>query len=121
LQVTSREAPFESEQHPLSRRWAVVEDDGDVAWLYLSAPDSLKPVAACFLYNQPDAPVDQLVKGIHFRWSVDGNSVAVLFGELVMGFIAEAKRPGFSRLLKSEGSLGNPMDAALYERTFRAT
>jgi hypothetical protein len=38
-----------------------------------------------------------------------------------MGFIANAKRPGFSRLLKSEGSLGSPMDIGLYERTFRAT
>ena len=105
----------------MSLRWAIVEDNGEVTWLYLSAPQSLKPVAACFLYNQPDAPLDQLGKGIYFRWSVDGNSVAVLFGDLVMGFIADAKRPGFSRLLKSEGSLGNPMDTALYERTFRAT
>ena len=47
--------------------------------------------------------------------------MAVLFGDLVMGFIAEAKRPGFSRLLDSEGPLGNPIDNALFERTFRAT
>src|SRR6188474_2441390 len=54
LLKVSHEAPFESEQHPMSRRWAVVEDDGKVAWLYLTAPDSLKPVATCFLYNQND-------------------------------------------------------------------
>jgi hypothetical protein len=119
--LTTHEALFESEQHPLSQRWAVVEDDGAAAWLYLSAPKSTKPVAACFLYNQSNAPVDQLEKGVHFHWSPDGNSVAALVGELVMGFIAGAKRPGFSRLLTAPSSLGNPLDSALYERTFRAT
>ena len=98
-----------------------MEDDGEVAWLYLSAPEAIDPVASCFLYKQPDCPLDHLSKGIHFHWSVDGHSVAVLFGELVMGFIVDAKRPGFSRLLRSAGSLGNPMDSSLYERTFRAT
>jgi hypothetical protein len=117
----SHEAPFESEQHPLSRRWAVVEDDGEVVWLYLSAPESLEPIAACFLYRSSSPPVARFSEGIHFRWSVDGNSVAVLIGELLVGFIAHAKRPGFSRLLKVAGSLGNPFDTALYERTFRAT
>ena len=121
LHVTSHEPPFESEQHPLSRRWAVVEDDGDVAWLYLTAPESVKPAAACFLYNQSDAPAGQSGNSIHFRWSIDGNSVAVLFSDLIMGFIVDAKRPGFSHMLKVEGALGSPMDTALYERIFRAT
>lgn len=119
--MLSREAPFESEQHPLSRRWAVVEDDGEVAWLYLSAPESPEPIAACFLYNSSSAPVDGTSGSIHFRWSVDGDGVTALIGELPLGFIADAKGPGISRLLKVEGSFGNPLDIALFGRTFRAT
>jgi hypothetical protein len=116
----SHEAPFESEQHPVSRRWAVVEDDGSVAWLYLSAPDSLKPVATCFLYNQADQ-VAPRAADIHFRWSTDGESVAVHFGATLMGFIASGEQHGFSKLLTAAGALGAPIDTNLYERTFRAT
>ena len=114
------EAPFASEQHSLSRRWAVVEDDGTVAWLYLSAPDSLKPVATCFLYNQADK-LAPLAEDVHFRWSPDGQCVAVHFGSTLMGFIASGEDRGFSRLLTTVGALGAPLDAALYERKFRAT
>lgn len=118
--MTSHEAPFESEQHPFSRRWAVVEDDGGVAWLYLSAPDSLKPIASCFLYDQAGTQVPA-PKEIHFRWSTDGESVAVLFGSDLMGFIARGEQHGFSKLLSTPGALGAPLDVSLYERTFRAT
>jgi len=118
--VQSHEAPFESEQHPLSRRWAVVEDDGEVAWLYLSAPEALKPVAACFLYNHADQAAPQ-AKDIHFRWSNDGESVAVYFERVLMGFIVSGEQRGFSKLLTTAGALGAPLDESLYERTFRAT
>jgi hypothetical protein len=114
------EAPFESEQHPLSRRWAVVEDDGKVAWLYLTAPDSLKPVATCFLFNQADK-LAAFAQAIRFRWSPDGESVAVKFGSTLMGFIASGEERGFSKLLTAAGPLGAPLDTTLYERKFRAT
>ena len=120
LHVTLHEAPFDYEQHPLTRRWAVVEEDGEVAWLYLSAPDALKPVAACFLYNQADQAAPQ-PKNIHFRWSSDGESVAVYFESVLMGFIAGGEQRGFSKLLTAPGALGAPLDESLYERTFRAT
>jgi len=105
----------------VSGRWAVVEDDNDSAWLYFTEPHSRKIVRACILYKVGSAPVHELDAGIHFRWSADGNSVAVLFGKIVMGFIVEAKPPCYSRFLKAEGPFGKPMDLALYERTFRAT
>lgn len=117
--MTSPEGPFESEQHPLSGRWAVVEDDGEVAWLYLSAADSLKPIASCFLYNRADTQAPP-PKDIHFRWSTDGESVAVLFKSDLMGFIARGEPHGFSKLLSTPGALGAPLDVSLYERTFAA-
>jgi hypothetical protein len=117
--MTSHDVPFESDQHPASRRWAVVEDDGSVAWLYLSAPDSLKPVATCFLYNHADQVAPRV--DIHFRWSADGESVAVHFGGTLMGFIASGEQHGFSKLLTAASALGAPLDTNLYERKFRAT
>jgi hypothetical protein len=117
----SHELPFDSEQHPLSRRWAVVEHDGEAAWLYLTAPGSPQPIASCFLYNKSDAAEGRVGEGIHYRWSADGESVAVFFGEVVMGYIADGQTRGFSRLLKTPGTLGHPLDQVLYERTFRAT
>ena len=118
--MTNHEVPYESEQHPHSRRWAVVEDDGEAAWLYLTARDSLKPVSACFLYNRSnDSTAPQT--GIHFRWSGDGENVAVLFGTDLMGFITAGEPRGFSKLLKAPGTLGSPLDGSLYERIFRAT
>jgi hypothetical protein len=117
--MTLHEAPFESEQHPVSRRWAVVEVDGEAAWLYLSAPDAQELVAACFLYNRADQSAPQ-PENIHFRWSNDGESVAVHFESVLMGFIASGEQRGFSKLLTTAGALGAPLDEALYARTFRA-
>ena len=143
--ATPHEDLFESAQHPKSRRWAVVEDDGQVAWLYLCGPDSHKPVASCFLYNRaqsqtdptlargesPVVPDRYLVSGaahlppspsaVRIRWSQDGESVAVLFGGVLMGFIAKGDSYGFSKLLAEAGPFGSPLDVALYESTFRAT
>ena len=133
---------FLSQQHPTSRRWAVVEDDGTVAYLYLTEPDSTKPAADCWLYNRvespstfvgsrggpPVAPATHVrdnhpfrppeAESVSFRWSADGESVAVLFDNNLMGFIAANQRRGFSSNLSKAGPLGSPIDQELYERLF---
>ena len=43
---------FLSDQHPVSRRWAIVEDDGRSGWLYLSEPAATRVAAHCWLYNR---------------------------------------------------------------------
>ena len=135
---------FLSEQHPRSRRWAVVEDDGAVAWMYLTEPDSQKPAADCWLYNRVQAPAAfasqrgaaPVVPATHvvdsrsfeppsadrvrFEWSPDGESVAVHFETDLMGFIAATERRGFSKNLSKNGPFGSPIDRALYERLFGA-
>jgi hypothetical protein len=101
------EEVFISDQHPVSRRWAVLEDDGLSAWLYLTEPNSERPAADCWIYNRiksPEAAESYLSRGIpppassevagegalmnpadssEFRlvWSRDGESVALFFGE----------------------------------------
>jgi hypothetical protein len=133
---------FLSDQHPISRRWAVVEDDGSVAYLYLTERGSEKPVADCWLYNRVEAPTtlnasheEQPValatyvrdtqpctppkaESVSFRWSGDGESVAVLFHNNVQGFIAAGERRGFSRNLSKAGPFGSPLDLELYDELF---
>jgi hypothetical protein len=110
---------FLSEQHAHSRRWAVVEDDGSSAWLYLTAPESTKPVAICWLYNrttgsEPFQPPS--AQSVSFRWSASGEAVAVLFGADLIGFIAGAS--GYSRHLKTASPFGSPLDTGLYSSEF---
>jgi hypothetical protein len=138
------EEVFLSEQHSMSRRWAVLEDDGLSAWLYLTEPESEKPVADCWLYNRisnpeptesymshgvaPPAPSDYVGDGAFvvspgassFRlvWSKDGESVALFDGNLLIGFIASGQKRGFSRNLEKSGAWGNPLDEGLYKSLF---
>ena len=133
---------FLSEQHPLSRRWAILEDDGRAAWLYLTEPESTRPIARCWLYNRIPAPPERNfargetpvvplthaasgepfppppVGSIAFRWSDDGQGVAVLFGPELIGFIADPKGPGYSKLLRVLGPYGAPLDADLFSNVF---
>ncbi len=131
---------FLSEQHAHSQRWAIVEDDGCSAWLYLTAPESTKPVASCWLYNRTPAPPERNfargessvvplthtgssapllpppAQSVSFRWSASGEAVAVLFGGGLIGFIAGAS--GYSKYLKTAGPYGSPLDPGLYISEF---
>lgn len=138
------EEVFFSEQHPVSHRWAVLEDDGLAAWLYLTEPNSEKPVADCWIYNRlwnfdpaesysscgvaPPAPSDYVrddallaapnASGFRFVWSTDGASVALFDGHILSGFIATGQERGFSRNLKKSGAWGNPLDENVYTSVF---
>jgi hypothetical protein len=133
---------FLSEQHAVSRRHAIMEDDGGVACLYLTARESTRPIARCWLYNRIAAPAERnFARGetpvvpmthaasghpfqpppassVRLRWSPEGHAVAVFFGPDLMGFIAWPDGPGFSRFLKTAGPYGTPLDSALYSSVF---
>jgi len=143
--MTASQDLFVSEQHPISRRWAIVEDYGRSAWLYLSEPDASKPAADCWLYNHAPTPAhldtDAVARGeppivpathadetatlsppaqrsVRLRWSDDGQSVAVLFDAVLIGFIAQGHARGFSKHLRVAGPFGSPLDTVLFERVF---
>ena len=133
-----------SEPHPKSHRRAVVDDDGDSVWLYLTIPDSLDPSADCWLYNRrrftnaeveawprdrpppapegtahPDSSRDSpLPEGIEFHWDKDGESVAVSFEGETLGFIAAGQHLGYSRYLALTGPWGSPFDHRAFEALF---
>jgi hypothetical protein len=140
--MTGSQELFLSEQHPVSRRWAIIEDDGRVAWLYLTEPDTRKPVADCWLYNRVPTPahfdsargeppvVPQTHAGVdatsqppsaesvRLRWSRDGESVAVFFDAELIGFIAPGQKRGFSRHIRVSGPFGSVLDTELFQRVF---
>ena len=140
--MTASQDLFISEQHPVSRRWAVVEDDGRVAWLYLTEPDTRKSVADCWLYNRVETPAqfDSVRRRppvvpqthaeagatlqppgrerVHLRWSPDGESVAVLIDGELIGFVARGQRRGFSRYIRVSGPFGSVLDTDLFQREF---
>lgn len=135
---------FLSEQHPVSYRWAVLEDDGFSAWLYMTEPNSEKPVADCWIYNRipnlesteiylsrgiaPPAPSEYVGNGallitpnessFRLMWSKDGGSVALFADNILLGFIAASQDKGFSRNLKKAGAWGNPLDEDVYKSAF---
>jgi hypothetical protein len=135
------------DQHPVSRRWAVFEDDGVSAWLYLSEPGVMRPVADCWVYNRIPAPPaseieqyqggpppacagyagpDAQYPGIEppqasVLWSEDGESVAIMVGDTVLGFIVAGSKRGFSRHLLNLGPWGSPWDEQRYQEIFGAT
>jgi len=143
--MTASQDFFVSEQHPISRRWAVVEDDGRVAWLYLTELDTRKPVADCWLYNRVAAPpefagvrgqppvVPQTHAGagatlppparesVHLRWSPDGESVAVFFHAELIGFVVHGQKRGFIRHIRVTGPFGSVLDSELFQRVFVET
>lgn len=134
---------FLSDKSRRSHRWAIVEDNGRSAWLYLTEPDSERPVAHGFLYNrlaapaehgdprgeapvvpvayvanpnpfQPPAPEEFL-----FRWSTDGNAVAVFLAGELFAFVTTGSHSGYSKNLLAAGPYGLPLDAELYATLFR--
>jgi hypothetical protein len=132
------------EQHPVSRRWAVFDDEGDSAWLYLTERDEPRPIADCWVYNRVPAPQpaeiaryrggpppacighagpDARYQGpeppvVRFLWSPDGESVAVWINGRELGYIVSGGRRGFSRHLLQAGPWGQPWDEPRYRAVF---
>jgi hypothetical protein len=136
--------PFLSERHPVSRRWAIFEDDGRSAWLYLTEPDHTAPAGDCWLYNRIPAPDPSEIAAfrpgpppaacgfagpealvhepdvtrMHLQWAADGGAVALLADGVPLGFLVAGERRGTSRYLARTGPWGNTWDQARYEAVF---
>jgi hypothetical protein len=133
------------EQHPVSHRWAIFEDDGVSAWLYLTEPNLMRPVADCWVYNRIDAPPSaeiekyrggpppacmgyagpgaQYPRGetpqARLLWSDDGEGVAIVVDGVALGFILSGSKSGYSRHLLRTGPWGQPWDEQRYQALFR--
>jgi hypothetical protein len=135
--------PFISEQNPTSHRRAVFEDDGISGWLYLTEPESQKPIADSWIYNRvsvkesaeeymsrgtappaplsyagPDAEMAADESDFSLLWAGDGESVALFINRSLVGFIVSGGPRGYSRNLVKEGPWGIPLDEELYRTVF---
>ena len=113
---------FLSDHNAQSLRRAVVEDDGEVAFLYLMAPQLTKIAATAWIYNRTGTVFgtcrDVAVADWALLWSQDGHSVAVLADDFPVACIVNATNPGYSRGLTAPTSLGNTWDDLVYARIF---
>jgi hypothetical protein len=142
----SDENLFLEHKHPASRRLAVLEDDGTSAWLYMTEPDSRKPVADAWIYNRVAAPPADAIKSYRggpppaaqgyaseaalceeplshewsFVWSPDGESVAVVKDGQPVACIIGGQKGGYSRELVKDGPWGHPWSEMLFRSKFSA-
>jgi hypothetical protein len=126
--------PFLSEQHPNSKRHATLEDDGRTGWFYLSAPNSLRPVADVWVYNRNHPPEDvddsdrerppPLISRFastgavlsspskvkwKIRWSDDGHTVALYRDSRAIALLTARQKHGYSLGISSECPWGKPL------------
>jgi hypothetical protein len=125
---------FLEDQHPISRRFAVLEDDGTSAWLYLTEPGIRTPIADVWVYNRIEAPPTSAINAYRggpppaaqgyasssalchfpamhqwtFTWSTDGESVAVLKDGKPVACIVSESKMGYSGELIADGPWGHP-------------
>ena len=134
------------ESNPISNRSATVESNHTCAWLYLSAPGSDTIDKDVWLYNLISAPTPSEIEqyrgqappapnnviyspgtvgsptnaNLAFRWSEDGEAVAVwIFNELHAFIVPESKR-GYSRLIQVDCPWGHPIDANAYDKYLKS-
>ena len=136
---------FISDVHPLSKRWAILDDNGNSAWLYLTVPGEQQPEKYAFAYS-PVPPVealnidaiqrgeppilttalaseDAVITGldtaqVNFLWSADGESLALAYQGRLLAMIVAGSERGYSAALSREGEFGLPWDEAVFGQSF---
>lgn len=137
---------FLESQSSVSHRYAVLEDNGKVAFLYLTEPGVPKPIKDAIVYMRVP-PIDHvdwerikqsrdtpllpkelatpvaLIKypkstEFGFKWSEDGEAVAVLRNGQPLAFATSRERFGYSRAVSVNSAFANAWDQARYVSLF---
>ena len=145
-QLAMAEDIFLESQSPVSKRYAVLEDNGKIAFLYLTEPGIPKPIKDVVVYirvppveaidwerikKSGETPLLQkdlasptaVIKNpkaseFKFKWSADGDSVAVLRDGQPLAFATIKERFGYSRAVSITSPLANAWDQARYISLF---
>ena len=134
--------------HPTSGRTAIVDVTGQALWLYLTAPNELRPVSDCWLANlgqagsdavhgsrgqdrtPPPAPSAVLKDDVLFgsrpgdyslEWANDGEAVRALIENRTVAFVAADTKPGFNANLRVDCPWGRTFDQARHDELFVGT
>jgi len=138
----SAEEMVVQEQHPKSRRVAILEDNEKIAYLYLTQPESRIPERDAVAYSRVRLPptVDwkklketgeppllgadvaspravitfPKAREFSFRWSKDGHSVALLRNGEPIALVTVADRVGYSKAIAKRSRLAKPWDEKRY-------
>lgn len=137
---------FISSQSQVSNRFAVFEDNERVAVLYLTEAGRPKPMKDAIAYSRvpPASSVDwariketgeipPLTKDVaseeaviaspseeefSFRWSADGNAVALLRNGRPIAFVSASEKYGYSRAVAKSSAIANAWDEKKYAALF---
>jgi len=137
---------FITDHNTSTKRWAILEDNGNSAWLYLTKPGTQQPEKDAFVYS-PVQLVEELnisdikqglppmltselatrsaiilnPKAIEFgiKWSDDGESVAVTYKNIPISMIVRESERGYSTSLSRESAFGKPWDQTVYDKYFK--
>lgn len=137
---------FISSHNAVSNRFAVFEDNEKVAFLYLTEVGSQKPVRDVIAYSRVP-PVEKIdwakikeigetlplekelasfeavipspsEKEFSFKWSSDGNAVALLRNGSPICFVSALDKYGYSRAVSKSSNLANAWNQKAYEQLF---
>ena len=136
---------LKDECHPVSARSVILEDNGNSAWLYLTLKSGEGIEKDAFAYS-PIEPIEELNKeelakgnpptlyrkiaseyavinsaketDFYFKWSTDGESIAVLYKNKPIAMIHKEHKRGFSNALTQASSFGEPWNQKVYSSEF---
>lgn len=136
---------FLEQKNEVSGRFAVVEENGTSAWLYLTPTNGEGIERDAFVFS-PIEPaeklnIDEIKNGdtpiltksvaseeavipnvgesdLSFKWSKDGHSVAILYKNRPLAFIKSKEKSSYSKALSKESFFGKPWDQNVYHETF---
>jgi hypothetical protein len=139
---------FLESRSTLSGRTAIFDDDGKVAYLYLTKPQSMQPERDAIVYSRvnpasgeewqaaakqrgaPPLPrklasangvlLNPSQREFSILWSADGNAAAILRDGVPLAFASSGERFGYSKAVMKSSPLVNLWDQARYQALFAA-
>lgn len=146
VSIAMAEDIFIHSHNPVSGRFAILDDNGTVAFLYLTARGTQKPERDAIAYMRvpPPETVDweEVAKNgdppllsraiasaeavlatpsaanFSFRWSEDGEAAVLLHKGRPMALVSASEKRGHSKAAAKENSLTDPWNEKLYESLF---
>lgn len=137
---------FIHSHNTVSGRYAILEDDQKVAYLYLTKPGTQKPEKDAIAYSRlalaekidwehikrsgeapplardmasPAAIIQNPQDSkFSFKWSADGQAVALIRNGEPIAFAAATEKFSYSKAVAKPSPLANPWDQKLYEALF---
>ena len=144
--IVMAEDIFIHSRNPVSGRFAILEDNDTVAFLYLTARGIQKPERDAIAYMRVPPPEnvdweEMAKKGeppllsrafasseavltnpssadCSFRWAEDGEAAVLLYRGQPIALVSASEKRGHSRAAAKENPLADPWDWKLYESLF---